>query len=136
LINLVFLFKFYTNICIEHHLKLFHDCCSKEKQHNNKIDKNEEWQTLLEEQTGGTGSTWPWFKLVSGGYFVWRVITGGPGLSSCNPDPSWHQLVRTGTRIGPWKKCFARSKIVKKYFWKQGKHIYVKKLIFFSKLNK
>jgi hypothetical protein len=25
------------------------------------------------------------------------------------PDPSCHQLVGTGRRIEPWKKCFVRS---------------------------
>jgi hypothetical protein len=67
--------------------------------------------------------------LVLGGYPVWRVITGGSGSGSCNLDSSWHQLVGTSTNIGPCKKCFARSRIetgiVKKYFWKQGKDIYM-----------
>jgi hypothetical protein len=31
---------------------------------------------------------------VLGGYPARRVITGGSGSGSCNPDPSWRQLVR------------------------------------------
>jgi hypothetical protein len=68
------------------------------------------------------------------GYLVWRVKTGSSGSGFCNPGLSWHQLVGMGTRPRPWKKCFARSRIkpktLKKYCWKQSKHIYVKKLIF------
>jgi hypothetical protein len=60
------------------------------------------------------------FQPVLSGYPVWRVITGGSGSGSCTLDPSSHHLVGTDTRIGPWKKCFARSKIrtMKKYFCK------------------
>jgi len=54
------------------------------------------------------------------GYPVWRVKTGGSESGSCNPDPSWHQLVGTTTRTRPGKKCFDKSGIgigtVKKYF--------------------
>ncbi len=76
---------------------------------------------------------------VLSGYWFEGVKTGGSGSGSCNLDLSWHKLVGTGTRAGPWKKCFARSAIgtMKKYFWKQGKDMYyVKKGNFFqSRLN-
>jgi hypothetical protein len=76
---------------------------------------------------------------VLSGYRFEGVKTGGSGSGSCNLDLSWHKLVGTGTRAGPWKKCFARSAIgtMKKYFSKQGKDMYyVKKGDFFqSRLN-
>ncbi len=74
------------------------------------------------------------YILVLLGYLVWKVKTNGLRLGSCNLNSSWHQLVGISTWIKPWKIYFARCRIgiVKKYFWKQGKNIYVKKLTFFE----
>jgi hypothetical protein len=63
-----------------------------------------------------------YFPVLWGYLAVWKVKTGGSGSVSCNPDPSWHQLAGTDTRIGPWKKCFVTSKIgiMKIFFLKTG----------------
>ncbi len=66
-------FKHWTHIRTKHHLQLPNECCHKEEQIKNKIENKikkmkSEYRhetTLLEEQTGGSGSTWSWFACMT-----------------------------------------------------------------------
>jgi hypothetical protein len=90
-------FKHWTHIRTKYHLQLPNECRHKEEQIKNKIENiiekmKSEYRhetTLLEEQIGGSGSTWSWFACM---ITIMKGIAKGRGAHFFKKNPSFGHL--------------------------------------------